>query len=81
MELLLGERHGRSLHVTAFTREDEARGPAEEPEEDSPAPGSYASKAGRSPAPRAPRPGWAWIKESFGWLLVVDVFTLIACLG
>eukprot|EP00439_Symbiodinium_sp_Y106_P055954 s3720_g7.t2 len=59
MELLLGERHGRSLHVTAFTREDEARGPAEEPEEDS----------------------WAWIKESFGWLLVVDVFTLIALSG
>ena len=25
--------------------------------------------------------GWAWLKESFGWVLVADVFILIARLG
>ncbi|CAE7660370.1 MDH2, partial [Symbiodinium sp. CCMP2456] len=32
----------------------------------------------RGPLEEPEEDGWAWIKESFGWLLVVDVFTLIA---
>ncbi|CAE7610895.1 MDH2 [Symbiodinium natans] len=42
---------------------------------------AQAEEEAQEPVEELEEDSWAWLKESFGWVLVADVFILIARLG